>query len=415
MNMQPMNYTLNTADTGAAFDQGFNRQAGLMATAADYQKSQLMMQAQQQKMEQDAYKRQRFMQVAQNPSARDVEKLMLEFPELPESFGKVYSNMSAREKDESIATTYATVSALEAGNTDAALSLIDEKIEAAKNSNREDLVQQFELARKSIVANPKAAIFPLNGLLYAGMGADKYAQAKKTLNQDVRDQELQPLEMRKAEADASKAETDARYAGEKARTDIENTRSTIEDRKFDQRIKSMEVALSKETNALKREELQIKIDEARAKKDETARMKTAEADTAISAVRTTQTLLDDVLGDEDTLRAATGAGAWRGSIPGTESRAMAGKLEQLQNALAAENLDRLKGAMSDKDIMFIKNISANLDRYQDEEKLIGELKRVKQVLADAEARTLKKYGQDGRQKEQAPDALTRLKQKYGIQ
>jgi hypothetical protein len=414
--MQPMNYTLNTANTGDAFDQGFSRQAGLMATVADYQKSQMMMQAQQQQMEQAAYKRQRLQEVASNPTIKNVQRLMIEVPEIHEALGKTLNSLSDGEKRATIASAHSVLSALKSGNQDAALAVIDKNIEAAKNSNRPDLLEMYQTNRDLVLADPKSAQLILTGNMYAAMGGKEFADATKTMDENERAKELQSSKVREAEAKAGKEETEAKYAGEKARTDIENTRSTIEDRKFDQRIKAMETQLKREDNALKREELQIKIDEAKAKRDETSRMKTAEADTAISSVRTTQALLSDVLGDEDTLRTATGAGAWRGSIPGTESRAMAGKLEQLQNALAAENLDRLKGAMSDKDIMFIKNISANLDRYQDEDKLISELKRVQRVLSDAEARTLKKYGKEDAPKEAAPtDALTRLKQKYGIQ
>jgi hypothetical protein len=414
--MQPMNYTIDTGNAGNSFAQGFQNTAGMMATAADYQKSQQMMTLAQQKAETEQYKRQRFQQVAQNPTMKDVQQLMLEFPELHEGIGKVREAMSTEELRNTQQISFSVLSALEKDKGDAAIQLIDQQIEAAKKSGDAVNQDRFEILRNSVVANPDGARFALKGLLFSTMGGKEYGDMTKSLEGAETERATRDADVRKGVADASKAETDAQYAGEKARTDIANTKSTIEDRKFDQRIKVMEAQLKSEDNTLKREELQIKIDEAKMKRDETSRMKTAEADSAISAVKTTQSLLSDVLGDEDTLRAATGAGAWRGAIPGTESRAMAGKLEQLQNALAAENLDRLKGAMSDKDIMFIKNISANLDRYQDEDKLVSELKRVQKVLADAEARTLKKYGREGSQEQPAApaDPLSRLMQKYGV-
>jgi hypothetical protein len=55
---------------------------------------------------------------------------------------------------------------------------------------------------------------------------------------------------------------------------------------------------------------------------------------------------------------------------------MAAKIDQLQNIMAATRLGDLKGAMSDKDIVFLKNIAGALKRSQSEEQFIKELDRV---------------------------------------
>jgi hypothetical protein len=154
----------------------------------------------------------------------------------------------------------------------------------------------------------------------------------------------------------------------------------------------MEGALQRETNEIKRQEMQLKIDEAKAKLDGTQRERVAEASTALGGIDQSISLIGEILSDEDTLRASVGTSAWRGSLPGTKARAMAGKLEQLQSAIAATNLDKLKGAMSDKDIMFLKNIESNLDRYQDEGKFIAELNRVLKSLETARGRVMQRYG-----------------------
>ena len=416
--MQPFNYTINTQGAGEAFTQGAQRTAGLMATAQDYQNAQRIATQQQQKAEADQYKRQRFQEVAQNPSSKDVSRLLIEFPELHEGISKSLDFMSSEEKRNTQQVSYSVLSALEKNKPEVAIGYIDQQLEAARQSKDDAATGRLEMLRDSVVSNPTGAKFGLHGILFSSMGGDKYSNAMKAIGENEREAELQPALVEKGKADAAKEGVDAKYADETARTNINDKRSQIEDRKFDQRIKVMESALKREDNALKREELQIKIDDAKTKREETQRMKGAESDVAMSSIATTKGLLNDILKDEDTLRSATGAGAWRGSIPGTESRAMAGKIEQLQNALAAENLDRLKGAMSDKDIMFIKNISANLDRYQDEDKLVSELKRVQQVLNDAEERTAKKFGVqspgDKKAEPVAGDALSRLKQKYGV-
>jgi len=421
--MQPMNYTIDAGNTGNSFAQGFQNMSGMMATAAEYQRNQQLMTIAQQKAEAEQQKRRDFQEVAQNPTRQGYQRLATLYPELHEGVSKASSMMNDGERRIVKELGGSLAIALTKGKNDAAVGLIDQYIESAKNSGDQANLERFEMLRNSVVANPNGALFGLHGIMMGVMDGKEYADWSKGVEEAEKMRQTRGADVRKAEADATTAETKAQYAGQDALADIEKKgwdikkiRADIDNSKFDQRIKVMEAQLKREDSEVKRQELSLKIEEARSKKDEAVRMKAAEADTAISSIKTTQTLLSDVLADEDTLRAATGVSAWRGSIPGTESRAMAGKLEQLQNALAAENLDRLKGAMSDKDIMFIKNISANLDRYQDEEKLIGELKRVQKVMADAEARTLKKYGKE-KEPEAAPvnntDArLKALNEKY---
>ena len=151
-------------------------------------------------------------------------------------------------------------------------------------------------------------------------------------------------------------------------------------------------AYNREGNELKRAELGIKVQELRDARDLKVRERVAEGDTAIQSIESAVTLADKILSDEDTLRAATGTMAIRGALPGTKARTVAGQLEQLSNTLAAANLDKLKGAISDKDIAFLKSIEANLDRYQNEDAAIREIKRVRGILKTARNRVAEKYG-----------------------
>ena len=48
------------------------------------------------------------------------------------------------------------------------------------------------------------------------------------------------------------------------------------------------------------------------------------------------------------------------TVPGTPAYDFKQTANQLINTLAAANLDKMKGAMSDKDIQFLRNIESNL-------------------------------------------------------
>jgi hypothetical protein len=213
--MQPFNYTINTGGANEAFQQGMNQTAGLMATAADFQKSQAMIVAAQQKAEADAYKRQRFQSVSQNPNSKDVQSLLLEFPELHEGLGKSLDFMSADEKKNTQAMAFSVLSALENGKDDAAVQVIDQQIDAAKNANDTASAKRLEVLRNSVIANPNAARFSLDGLLFSTMGKD-YGDLRKNLGEDKRAQELQPMVADKAKSDAEKARFDVKKTSAEA-------------------------------------------------------------------------------------------------------------------------------------------------------------------------------------------------------
>lgn len=147
-----MNYTIQTGNPGESFQQGMQQTAGMMATVADYQKAQAMATAAQQKAEHDAYKRQRFMQVTKNPTSKDVQGLLLEFPELHEGLSKSLELMSADEKKNTQQMAFSVLSALEKGKGDSAITVIDQQLEAAKRSNNQEQVQRLEMLRDSAIA-----------------------------------------------------------------------------------------------------------------------------------------------------------------------------------------------------------------------------------------------------------------------
>lgn len=236
------------------------------------------------------------------------------------------------------------------------------------------------------------------------------------IRKDEREQALQPSALRtavagagKAEADAATAAVKAKYADSQALQDLEKTgwdikkiKADIDIAKESNRIAAMNAAANREGNGLKRQELQLKIDDALTARDTKVRDLVAKGESEVSAVTDMKGLLGTILGDEKSLRAVTGFSAWKGSVPGTVNRSVAGKIEQLNNMLAATNLDKIVGAMSDKDIAFVKNMSANLDRYQDEDVFIGDLKHLQKIADRTEAKTRAKYGIPEPKKDPAP-------------
>lgn len=214
--MQPMNYTIQTPNPGESFQQGMQQTAGMMTTVADYQKAQALATAAQQKAEHDAYKRQRFMQVVQNPKSKDIQGLLLEFPELHEGLSKSLEFMSADERRNTQQMAFSVTSALERGNVDAATKVIDQQLEAAKRSENQEQVQRLEMLRDSVIASPEAARFGLKGMLFATMGGKDYGDMMKNLESAETESQTRESTVAKGKAEAEKARFDVKKTSAEA-------------------------------------------------------------------------------------------------------------------------------------------------------------------------------------------------------
>jgi len=340
------------------------------------------------------------------PTYQAFSELTIKYPEQREAIKQSLSLMSEGQRNAEFGLASKAFAALNTGNADIATQLYERQI-AAKEGSGADASEE-KMVLDAIKRDPVKA----KGLIgYAMFHADpeKYAESVTKLGGELRAQEQAPAALQEAQGKATKAaaeakvaEVTAKYADSQAVADL--TKKGWDITKIEQdigiaketnRIKAMEAAAAREGNALKRDELKLKIEETKRGRDEKIRERTAEAETAITGIDKSSELLGSILADEDSLRAATGAGGWRAWIPGTDARTTAGKLEQLQNAIAATNLDKLKGAMSDKDIMFLKTMETNLDRFQNEEQFITELRRIDKALSKAREVVVKKYGAEG--------------------
>lgn len=326
------------------------------------------------------------------PSASGLSMLTAKYPGQREAFKDIGDRMSAEQKAVELPVMAQAFHAITTGKPDAAKLLVDQQIEGMQNSGMD--ATKLKMIRSQLDSDP-TQVAGLIGLVGSSIDPDGWGK----MMGEKRAQDLQPSLVRKGAAEAGAAEVKARFAEseavldlEKKGWDIKKLQSDIQIGKQNANIAAMEAARKRAMDPLERQLLEVKIEEARASRDEKVRGKVAEATTAINAVNSTAGVFNDILSDEDTLRAAVGTSAWRGSIPGTKTRSMAGKLEQLQNMMTAENLGLLKGAMSDNDIKFLRNISTNLDRYQDEDSFLSEMKRVGTNLAKAQAQIAKKYG-----------------------
>lgn len=376
--MSPIDYTINVKNPFESAVQGLK--TGLGIRQAEQQQAQ---QQQQHQVIQSLLSK-------PNASAAEWSNAMLLVPQLKDQFKQAWEVRSQAQQQAALNDLSRWGAAVNNGQSQLAVDEITARADALEASAGGPTQESQALRTNAqiIQQNPNFARFMMNASLAAHPEGGKVIESLNKIGQEQRAQEIAPFEKQIKQSEAGVAE-------EKAILGLEKTAEDIRASKENSRIKAMEAALGRETNELKRQELQIKIDEAKQARDTKVRERDAEAESAVTGVDNTISLLRGILGDEDTLRAAVGSSAWRGALPGTKARTMAGKIEQLKNVTASINLDKLKGAMSDKDIEFLKNIETNLDRYQNEDQFIGELNRVFGNLVNARERIVKKYGVSG--------------------
>ncbi len=400
--MGPINYlgAMPQIDLAQSLGQGFQLGANIGAASQEMEQRKLALeQAQQYKADVAA-----LMAAPTADKPKLAAALQLKNPKYAEGISKAFGSLNEERQKSELNDAWTLASALHSKRPDLAIKQIDARITARKNSGLpvDELVDMREWVEKDPDGLYGNLLLKVGGL----PGGDKILTNLGTLGKENREADLHPAAVREAGAKATGAEADAQTKGvqakyaerdaiqkyEKEGWNIKALQADIEYKKQSTRIETMKVALSRSDNDLKRKELQLKIDAAERERDSKVSEKIAQAETEIAGVTDMKDLIGTILADKNSLRAVTGASAWKGAIPGTENRAMAGKIEQLVNMAAAINLDKLKGPMSDKDILFVKRISANLDRYQDEDQFEADLLKLYNIADRAESKLRTKYG-----------------------
>lgn len=222
--MQPMNYTLNTPNTGDAFMQGAERAAGFANMQAQAQQAQQKAQAMQAAAERQAYQQKRFQEVAQDPTSGKVQKLLLEFPDIAEQTERAFKSISETERQTAKQVKYMIRSALKQGQPEVAVQELDRMIEAAKNSGDVSLLQKLEIEKDSLLASPGGARLAAESALFSLMGKD-FATMVAEEGAEERAKEKSPYEIRKLAAEAIQEELTAQFAPEKFLADIGLTKA----------------------------------------------------------------------------------------------------------------------------------------------------------------------------------------------
>lgn len=398
--MQPLNYSIETADPFRSVLQGYQAGAAIRDDQAQ-QQALLAQQQAQQRMRGD------LADLLANPNAgaREYAAMTVKYPALSEQFKQSLGMLNEQQRTSSIQHASQVYAALHAGKTDVAERMMREQAEALRNSGADEQeAGSYEMWADMIREAPTQAR-ALGGLLLASnMGPDKFSSTFAQVIQEGRAEELQPAAMEEAKAKASSATTAAKFAESKAVMDLRMSEEQIkkwaadaEIARQNSRIALMNASLAREGNDLKRQELALKVQDALRERDDKLRGKVAEVESARASIDNTINTVDKLLKNP----------SWRdvvGSFEGRMPEAASMLDDEESDAIAAINtlgsqvfLTKVKeaGSMSgltEAEGKKLQDSMASLGRAQSEAAFQANLKEVQRLSLKARKNLANKYG-----------------------
>ena len=223
--MEPINYNIQVKNPFEASLQGV--QAGMQIGAqADAIKQQQLQRQQQQQLQQDLGT------LASNPNAgaQDYASMMVKYPQLADHFKKSWDVLSADQQQSKLSHTTQVYAALQSGNPDVAVDLLNKQSQAFANSGKKEDAQAASHLAQMIQLDPNTAKTTAGLMLSSIMGPDKFASTFATLGDQQRAQDQAPATLATKEAEATIKGVEAKNAPQKTALDNANTLSQINER-----------------------------------------------------------------------------------------------------------------------------------------------------------------------------------------
>lgn len=131
--------------------------------------------------------------LAENPgaTAEDYGRLMMEYPEISQDLQRGWDMMSEPRQRTILRDMAQVYSAIDTGNIDIARDLLQQRIDAARNSGREDDAQQAELILRTMEVDPRAARTTL-GISLRALGGSEFDELLTGGRPTLRSSEILP-------------------------------------------------------------------------------------------------------------------------------------------------------------------------------------------------------------------------------
>lgn len=342
-----------------------------------------------------------------------------------------------KERNKSYLTLAAqSLAAIDSGNPDAAVNLMQGRIDAARNSGDEEQANALDTWLQLVKFNPQSASSVINRLLMNTTGGKEMLDAAEVAGEEQRAADLHAsaLAAKRAEArqkeaeafvaegtagskisneqsEAQKAAVAAKFAQSNAVIDLEQKgwdikklQSDIQIARQNASIAAANNAIAREGNSLKREELKLKLIEMQNKRDQTVREMVSEANTAAmqadNLLNTVDALIPKLVDRVDksgkpifssSFRAAAGPLDVLTPTLQTDVATIQEQFETLGSQITMSRIGEMKGALSDKDLLTLRQSLQSLSLRQSEDQIYKNLKEIQRLTLKARKIAYEKY------------------------
>lgn len=415
MDYQPYNYSIQQPDPSQAIMGGIKNAIGINEAFVQRDVRQREMEVQKQAQARAQQQQSDLAEVMKNPTLKAVQNITLKYPELGKMMENQINSLTSSEKDATIQRDLPLFMALKNGKPEVARSMIERHLESAKNSGDEAAIFEAENALDVLNINPNAMIFSLNGKLSAAMGGKNFADATSTFDKNEREQQLQPLQAAKLEAEtrktgseADKAAVVAKFAESDAVMELEKKGWDIKAIQNDMQVKRQNVAIASmnartsasnaaQSNSLKAQENQIKLAELMQKRDDTVREKVYAVEEARSAFDSVLTTTDRILATPiGVIESATGPISSRIPTLSSDTADFEALVEGFDAQAFVSQVQKMKGSglggLSNAEGGQLTKALQNLSLKQSAKQLVQNVKEVQRIVLKSRTALAGKYG-----------------------
>lgn len=404
----PINYGIDAPDPSQSFLQAFKAGTAITETRMAQEKAQR--EAEQQQLISQAFQRLR----QPGATAKDYADLAMMLPETQaKAVRESFAMMSGERQQNALTQAGQVFSAFKSGKPEIAVSLIEQQIEAKRNSGDEQGAKFLETWRDVAKENPKAAEDYFGFTISQIPGGDKVIGGVVQLAEERRKAEKAPFELTEAQAKAQSAAVAAKFAESNAVLDIQKKgwditkiQEDIKIAKQNAGIAALNAQIAREGNDLKKRELQLKVQEMEQKRDEAVRGKVAEASTAAAQADNLLNTVEKALnmsvtgrdkagkptGFTGTITSATGPISSRMPTLSQDVADFEETINTLGSQITMSRIGEMKGALSDKDLATLQSSLQSLSLRQSPQQLVNNLLEVQRLTQKARKNTMDKFG-----------------------
>lgn len=332
------------------------------------------------------------------PTAAGIASIAGKYPEFIAHTKETFDLLDKGEKQTRLDQSSAVYSALAAGDSKYAISLLNGYADAYTNANQPDKAKQLQDLAKLTELHPGVAQTTAGAYLAGAMGPDKFTEAFRALEKNRRETVTEGATLTKAQAEAHEAQVKSNWADSKAVQEYESkgfdmakVAADTQFLKANTKLAAIKVAIDKSNSDTEKAKLQLELDKYTRQRDDDVRAKLAQVTDLRTSIDNNLDNLQQVI-DTPTSVVHSATGVWDSKTP-TFNKDVANfeeKLKTVQAQLLTQALAMAKanstngasgfGSLNKEEGEALQKSIGNLALRQGGDSLIKNAKEIQRIM-----------------------------------